>query len=283
MATMPDEVYDRDALTVAARRVLLDALVALQPHRHALVLVGAQAVHLRSTEVPFTIAAYSSDADLGIDPGLLGGEPRLERLMRAAGFRLRNPSSPGSWVRQEDMSEVAPIEVDLLVPASLATARRSAGTPPHDRMAARQAKGLELALHDHDLLTVQGLGDDQRRVNVRVAGVAAPLVAKAHKIADRLSGDSRRLIAKDAADVYRLMVTSDPYAVAELYQLLLDGPATSEAAGTGLGLLKALFGGARTAGTDLAVQALREGGPAKRDIRAFGPAFAAQLPHPAPA
>jgi hypothetical protein len=39
-------VIAADPLYVAARRVLLDALGALDNHREALVLVGAQAVYL---------------------------------------------------------------------------------------------------------------------------------------------------------------------------------------------------------------------------------------------
>lgn len=37
-----------DPLYVLARRVLLDALEALRPHKNALILVGAQAVYLHT-------------------------------------------------------------------------------------------------------------------------------------------------------------------------------------------------------------------------------------------
>lgn len=279
MAEVPDGVDDLDALTAAARRVLLDALTALEVHRHALVLVGAQAVHMRSTDAPFAVAAYTSDADLGIDPGRLGSEPHLGQLLQAAGFALRHQDGPGLWVREEDVAGVTVlVEVDLLVPASLVSGRRAARMPPHDNNAARQAEGLELALHDNDLLTVHGLGDDRRQFAIAVAGVAALLAAKAHKITDRLAGSRERLSAKDAADVYRLMVTADPYLVADRFQTLLDDPATTVAASLSLGLLTTLFGGARTAGTDLAVQALTAGGPSESQIRAVAPAFVAALP-----
>ncbi len=33
-------------ISIAARRALLDALIALRPHRDALVLVGSQAIYL---------------------------------------------------------------------------------------------------------------------------------------------------------------------------------------------------------------------------------------------
>ncbi|WP_392748906.1 hypothetical protein [Streptomyces sp. LN590] len=42
---------DEDELNQAARKVLLDALIALDGHREALTVVGAQAVYLRTTVI----------------------------------------------------------------------------------------------------------------------------------------------------------------------------------------------------------------------------------------
>lgn len=53
---------------VAARRVLLDALEALRPHEAAVVLVGAQAVYLRTGPGNLPIAEFTTDGDLAIDP-----------------------------------------------------------------------------------------------------------------------------------------------------------------------------------------------------------------------
>ena len=51
-------------LMVEARRVLLEALDALSDHRGSLVLVGAQAVYLRTDEVALSFSAsYTTDAD----------------------------------------------------------------------------------------------------------------------------------------------------------------------------------------------------------------------------
>ncbi len=44
-------------LMVEARRVLLDALDALTDHRDSLVLVGAQAVYLRTDEIVLSFSA----------------------------------------------------------------------------------------------------------------------------------------------------------------------------------------------------------------------------------
>jgi hypothetical protein len=43
---------------------LLDALVALEPHIDALVLVGAQAIYLHTGDADLAVAEYTTDADL---------------------------------------------------------------------------------------------------------------------------------------------------------------------------------------------------------------------------
>jgi hypothetical protein len=43
---------------------LLDALVALEPHIDALVLVGAQATYLHTGDADLAVAEYTTDADL---------------------------------------------------------------------------------------------------------------------------------------------------------------------------------------------------------------------------
>jgi hypothetical protein len=83
-------------LTVAARRTLLDALVALGEHRRAVVLVGAQAIYLRTDRREMTFAAsYTSDADLALDPRRLGDLPLLEDALQSAGFAMNSTDRPG--------------------------------------------------------------------------------------------------------------------------------------------------------------------------------------------
>jgi hypothetical protein len=77
---------DQQSVYIAARRVLLDALVALAPHGKAVVLIGAQAVYLHAASANLGVAAYTSDGDLGLDPDILGDETLLEEAMTAAGF-----------------------------------------------------------------------------------------------------------------------------------------------------------------------------------------------------
>ncbi|MEX1004488.1 MAG: hypothetical protein WD156_03870 [Acidimicrobiia bacterium] len=92
-------------LMVEARRVLLDALDALAEHRASLVLVGAQAVYLRTDEIALSFSAsHTTDADLAIDPTTLADTPLLAELMTAAGFTLTEPDRPstGSSCRKAD-------------------------------------------------------------------------------------------------------------------------------------------------------------------------------------
>jgi len=164
-----------DNLIVEARAALLDAVAALEAHKDAVILIGAQAIYLRTGNAAFALAEATKDSDLAIDARTLGKDPRLEEAMTNAGFAL-NPVSkqPGAW-----MSPTG-IPVDLMVPERLAGSgsRRSARIPPHDHHAARRATGLEAAIIDQSPMTVESLGDDGRRAVINVAGSAALLVAK---------------------------------------------------------------------------------------------------------
>ena len=83
-----------DELYVIARRVLLDALEALADHRDALILVGAQAIYLRTGEADLAVSPYTTDADLGIDPSVLSETPPLERAFMQANFA---PPAGEAW------------------------------------------------------------------------------------------------------------------------------------------------------------------------------------------
>lgn len=75
-----------DPRYVAARRILLDALEALAPHGAAFIVVGAQAIYLHTgaAELDRTVAPYTTDGDLIVNPSLLGDDPLLETAMRGA-------------------------------------------------------------------------------------------------------------------------------------------------------------------------------------------------------
>lgn len=276
VSRLPDGVAPAE-LNVVARDVLLDGLDALRDHLSAITVVGAQAVYLRTEDVRISTAAYTSDGDLGLDPSTLADAPLIQERLRAAGFELRYDNQPGLWSRTEKVGEIrVPIELDLLVGEQMAgTGRRSADIKPHDKMTARRVPGLETAVVDRSLMNITALSDNPRSIHVNVAGPVALLVAKAHKIHDRL-GDADRLTNKDAGDVYRLMVGTNRTEVIGSFHTLCDDPLVGAVTSRGLQYLREQFGGPDTPGVRLAIAALAGAVPADR-IRAVAPAYLREL------
>lgn len=219
-------------LLVQSRAALLDALEALEVHRDSVIVIGAQAIYLRTSRAPVALAEATKDSDLALDPRLLDDDPLIENAMAAAGF-FRNIDSgqPGAWMNP------AGIPVDLMVPEQLAGGgknSRGARIPPHDRHATRRARGLEAALVDNDMMTIAALDPtDARQHDVRVAGTAALVIAKAHKIGERASSSPHRLVDKDAHDIYRILIDTETDELASKVRELLGndlcGAATEEA------------------------------------------------------
>lgn len=254
-----------DPLYVEARRVLLDALFALKVHGSAIIVVGAQAIYLRTAASDMSIAPYTIDGDLAIDPTLLRDNPKLDVTMKDAGFTLRTQPGgniePGTWVVGVDVggkSEVVP--VDLIVPKLVAFngGRRGALLGPHGNKAARKIPGLEAVLVDHSPMYIGSLDPgDTRFIRVEVAGVTALLVAKAHKLHDRVNqARSHRLKDKDASDVLRIMQTTLAQQVgltlAQLSRNEISGQVTRDA----LSYLDELFGRRGCPGIEMATRAL---------------------------
>jgi hypothetical protein len=245
-----------DPLYVAARHVLLDALEAIEPHLGALVLVGAQAVYLCAGEAGLAVAPYTTDADLALDPSRLDPEPLLEVSMERAGFRLLE-GAVGIWQAQVDVEGVRrTVGVDLLVPASLGgPGRRAARIPPHARLTARKVAGLEGALVDRDLHKIGALDPaDKRQFELMVAGPAALIVAKVHKIMDR-ERDTDRRSDKDALDVYRLLRVVPTQDLTQRFRRLFSHPLSRQTADTTHMQLPHLFGRVNSPGTQMAVRA----------------------------
>jgi hypothetical protein len=256
-----------EPIYVEARRVLLDALFALAPHGPAVIVAGAQAVYLHTGDADLAVAPYTTDGDIALDPALLGRSPQLEIAMEGAGFRL-DPDGrqvePGSWLAPARIAgEGDLVPVDLIVPDAVADVRgrRAARLDVHGDRAARKARGLEAALIDHRRMTVEALDPaDARSIDAEVAGPAALLVAKAHKIADRVaSGRDDRMEIKDAADVFRLMQTTRPAEVGATLVALRDDKIAGEVTAEALAYLDALFGRRGRAGIEMAGRALRAG------------------------
>lgn len=252
---------DHEPVYVAARSVLLDALEALGSQRDAIVVVGAQAVYMRTRVGSIALAPYTTDADLALTPEDLADEPRLEALMRGAGFVL-DAGQSGSWHKTVLVGDDSiDIPVDIMVPHGFAPpgGRRSVRIGPHDKMAARRAVGLEGAAIDFDVMDVNSLDPPDTRVfAVRVAGPAALVVAKLHKINDRLaSGKPDRIADKDAADVYRIMEAFTVEEVVERLRPLRDDSRSASPTSAAVELLGRLFEAPRAPGVQMAAAALR--------------------------
>jgi hypothetical protein len=189
--------------------------------------------------------------------------------MRDAGFELSlvdGHVEPGIWLANGEVrGEQVLIPVDLIVPEAAHTGggTRGARLGAHGRRAARRAVGLEAALVDHDTMTIAALDSaDARSISVEVAGSAALLVAKAHKLHDRVvSGRQRRIDDKDAADVVRLFQATSPDEIAQTLERLtredVAGPVTVAA----VGYLRDLFSRSGAPGVTMAARALRVGMP----------------------
>jgi hypothetical protein len=232
---------DADDLLIRARSALLDALDALGAHRDSIVVIGAQAIYLHTAGAAVAVAEATKDSDLAIDPRTLQNDPLIEKAMERAGF-YPDPekNQPGAWLNPDG------IPVDLMVPEALAGGggkrARGARVSPHDNRAMRRARGLEAAVVDNELMIVGALdASDPRRHEIRVAGTAALVVAKMHKIGERAKDNPDRLVDKDAHDVYRVLVHTPTAALAADFRHLLSDELAGEVTAQAVGLLRELF------------------------------------------
>jgi hypothetical protein len=225
-----------DDLMVIARRVLLDALDALSDHRDALVLIGAQAIYLHTRATQLALPEATKDSDLAIDRRRLSNHPLLDDAMTHAGFELGK--DPGSWLSPMG------VPVDLMIPESMSDpgGRRGGRVPPHSKRATRRASGLEAAMVDHAPTPITAFdATDSRSFTIEVAGPAALLVAKLHKLGDRDRSAPERLNDKDAHDIYRLLVAVGTDDMSRTLKLLLANELAAEATRVALGYFDELF------------------------------------------
>ncbi len=226
-----------DEVTMA-RTGLLDALEALESHLDALVIVGAQAIYLHTGTTEIALAEFTTDGDVAIDPDLLSSDPLVEDAMRAAGFTPDpRESAIGSWISPRG------VPVDLMVPDAVAGAgRRGVRVPPHDPKSMRRARGIEATLVDNSTMVLRAIDatQDSREFEVSVAGPAALLVAKLHKIHDRIDNPLRS-DNKDAHDIYRLLRAVDTTVFVDAIRRLQSQPLSAEVTRDALGRLGELF------------------------------------------
>ncbi|MDN5876311.1 MAG: hypothetical protein L0J17_06965 [Brevibacterium sp.] len=238
-----------DTVLIRARTILLDALEALADQQDAVIVIGAQAVYLRTGALNVALAESTKGSDVTLDPRLLNDVPHLESVMRAAGFLPLD--QPGSWARAFG------IPIDLMVPEAMAgRGRRGARIPPHDKRAARKARGLEAALIDWDVIAVTALDpNDGRVLKAKVAGSAALLIAKLHKIVERLE-QPHRLNDKDAHDMYRILRAEETDSLLRSFRILLDDELSRDVSEEALSYLSRHFApGPGSVGAEMAGRA----------------------------
>lgn len=248
-----------DELYVVARQVLLDALAALGPHRAAVIVVGAHAVYMRVGEADLAVAPHTTDGDLAIDPAMLSEIPPLEQALGQAGFVTKTSDSVGVWITHRPTADNPNTEVaiDLLVAASVSPGkgRRAARLPGHDTRAARIVRGLDGIGVDADVMSVGALdASDHRVFDMRVAGPGALLVAKVHKIQDRVG--TARAVDKDALDVLRLLRGTATADLASRVKRILGDDNARPVAEEALDLLGQQFANRAGQGIEMAVRAV---------------------------
>jgi hypothetical protein len=105
----------------------------------------------------------------------------------------------------------------------------------------RRAVGLEAVVVDNSEMLVPAVDPvDTRAITAKVAGPAALLVAKCHKIGERLSAPGR-LQDKDAHDTYRLLAAIDTDDLHASVAGLLGNPISANVTRTALTWLDDLF------------------------------------------
>ena len=244
-----ETIHDRHY--VDARETLLDAVEALGSQRDAVILVGAQAVYAQVVGEDFRVSPFTYDADIALDPGLLRSSPLIVEAMSRAGFHLGD--QPGLYRKDGG------VQVDLLVPAAIGgPGRRAARLGVHGNRAAMKVRGLEGALVSHSRRTVNSLiSESDRSCILNVAGPAALLVAKVHKIGERFSdirSHRRELLHKDAFDIYRLLRAIDTAELASEFGLLQSHEISSRVTSEALPMFQDLFGTRSGPGTELVVE-----------------------------
>lgn len=242
-------------LIVEARAALLDAVAALEAQKDSVTLIGAQAIYLRTGSATFALA-----------------EPPRTPTWRSihGGFILDAVSrQPGAWMSPKG------IPVDLMVPEHLAgpDSRRGVRIPPHDKHSERRAAGLEAAIIDRSPMSVESLDDDGRSAVVNVAGPAALLVAKLHKLGERVATPDR-LNDKDAHDIYRLLVATETADLATTVRGLEADEVSKDVTAQALVYLEQLFASPQSLGSTMAGRA--EEGVGQPDTVSASTSFLAQ-------
>ena len=252
-----------DQGAVAARRLLLDVLEALGPARSRIVLVGAQAVlmHIGAGPAPVVLATF--DGDLGLDPR----DPPtsdLAAVLEGVGLHLAETDGalqPGIWVPKESVEGVA-LSIDVLVPEVFAPRRGKRGADIQGQRSdmARYVRGLEASIVDRQPRLIASLEPtDGRRTTAPVAGPSGLVIAKLHKLSDRIANARRpdRVHSKDCYEVFRLMQLPEEQVLSGWIAAASDEMARAISV-SAIDMLEALFATEGAIGSSLAGEHVAE-------------------------
>jgi len=194
-----------------SRETLIDAIEALKRlSSEGFVLVGAQAVYLRSPEIELPIPPFTLDGDVVVDPRKIRRPRAILESLETAGFTLRGHN--GLYHRKNaPLDQLRATEIDVFVPARFDSEWEMDGFSARDASAVMSQEGLELALVDHSPMLMEAVGESRLPLLVEVAGIGALVVAKAWKLGERYGRGHEEFssVAKDVLDIYRLLKASE--------------------------------------------------------------------------
>lgn len=236
----PRSIGDARYGAAASRRLLIDTIHALAEFGPSVTVVGAHAVHVWVERAWGAVEMEATrDGDVVLNPVLVAESPKLLELMEGIGTAPALPDRPGvyGYTSESELPFAERVTMDLIVPEAYAGAGRRAARIPGQSGAASRAVGLELALWDRHLMTLATVDDPPRSAEAYVAGPAALLIAKAHKVHERaLQVHTRpdRLRPKDSGDIALLMMVASPFDVADtLATNIEDHPEIEQAVSDG--------------------------------------------------
>jgi len=234
-----------------SRGLILATTRALGVHADAVTVVGAHAVHAWARTKWGDIDMESTrDGDLVINPVFVAEQPSILEAMQTIGLEPAGTARPGiyGFPEEADLDWSQRTTIDLIVPEAYAGGggkqARSARMAGQNKAASR-ARGLEIAIHDRHLMELPALDRSGDAIDVHIAGPAALLIAKAHKVGERMAEfDTHpdRVKAKDSGDVALLMMVSDGASSARTIAAAVEAdPIVADAARAGARYLIDLY------------------------------------------
>ncbi|MDR1184507.1 MAG: hypothetical protein LBK67_06890 [Coriobacteriales bacterium] len=208
-----------------SRRLLIETARALSVFQNAITVIGAHAIHawVQNAWGPIEMEA-TRDSDVSINPIFVTKDPKITNVLKGIGVEPAHQDRPGIYglASESGLPWMSRTTIDLLVPEVYAGGGRRAARIPGQKNSASRAKGLELTIWDRHLLTLETVDDPKDAIEIYVAGPASLLIAKAHKVHERLervASHPERLRPKDSGDIALLMMVSDPETVSSVMHL----------------------------------------------------------------